>query len=115
MVFSGVIGSLDNFIGGAALLVVLGCFVVGSVYLLIRGPRLPVVLALLGSYLPPYAFIAGIIPDGGPYSDRYSYLVVPAAYAVCAWAATRPLTWLPSPPALRRLAATRLRRADQRR
>ncbi len=110
VVFSGAIGHLGHLIGEAALPVVLGCFVAGSLYLLIRGPRLPVVLALLGSYLPPYAFIAGIIPEGGPYSDRYSYLVLPAAYAVFAWAGTRPLTWVGSPPDLRRLASTRLSR-----
>lgn len=103
VVFSGVIEHLDNFIGEAALPVALSCFVAGSLGLLVRGPRLPMVLALLGSYLPPYAFIAGVIPDSGPYSDRYSYLVVPAAYAVFAWAATRPLTWVRSLPALRRL------------
>ena len=110
VVFGGAIEHLDSLIGEAALPVVLGCFVAGSLYLLMRGPRLPVVLALLGSYLPPYAFIAGIIPDGGPYSDRYSYLVLPAAYAVFAWAATRPLTWSRSAPALRRLTRTRLSR-----
>ena len=110
VVFSGAIRYLDNLIGEATLVVVLGCFVAGSLYLLIRGPRLPVVLSLLGSYLPPYAFIAGIIPEGGPYSDRYSYLVLPAAYAVFAWAATRPLMWVSSPPALRRLTPTRLSR-----
>ncbi len=109
-VFGGAIKYLGQLIGEAALLVVLGCYVSGTLYLLIRGPRLPGVLSLLGSYLPPYAMLAGIIPDGGPYSDRYAYLVLPAAYAVFAWAATRPLTWVRSPPALRRLAPMLLSR-----
>ncbi len=113
-VFSGITQRLDVFLGESGMpiaqAIILSCYFCGVMFLLARGPRLPGVLSVLGCYLPPYAMIAGINPDGGPYTHRYAYLVLPAAYAVFAWAATRPLTWVRSPPALRRLAPMLLSR-----
>lgn len=77
---------------GLVLAVTLTLYAVGLLWLLWRGPRLPAVLSLLGTYFPPFAYIAGILVLGGPgsgYTDRYTYLILPATLAVCSWAAGR--------------------------
>ena len=93
-IFAGLGTRLELLVGTFAMPLVLACFAGGTAYLAWRGPRLPAMLAFLGCYAPPFAFIAGINPDGGPYAHRYTYLVLPAAYAVLVWAASQPLARL---------------------
>ena len=79
-------------LAGLTLALALAAFAAGLVLLTWRGPRLPVALSILGSYVPPIVYIAGIALIGGPgagYTDRYAYLTIPAALAVCAWAGWR--------------------------
>jgi hypothetical protein len=79
-------------VAGVALAAGLAAYAAGLVLLTWRGPRLPVALSLLGTYVPPFAYIAGIALIGGPgagYTDRYAYLTIPATLAICAWAGWR--------------------------
>jgi hypothetical protein len=79
-------------LAGLTLALALTAFAAGLVLLTWRGPRLPVALSILGSYVPPFVYIAGIALIGGPgagYTDRYAYLTIPASLAVCAWAGWR--------------------------
>jgi hypothetical protein len=72
------------------------CLMAGALVLLRRGPRLPVALATVGAYVPPFAFIAGIGIIGGPgggYAERYTYLILPAVLAVTCWAAGEFVSW----------------------
>jgi hypothetical protein len=90
-IFSG-IAAYAGPAAGIALALLLAAFVAGLLLLLWRGPRLPVALALLGTYAPPFAYIAGIAVLGGPgqgYTERYTYLIIPAVLAICAWSASR--------------------------
>jgi hypothetical protein len=90
-IFGACAAAVGRVLGPAAAPVVLGVFVAGGAVLLARGPRLPVVLAVVGAYLPPFTYIAGVQPWTGSYADRvrYVYLVMPAAFAMLAWACGR--------------------------
>ena len=93
-VFGHVVAWLRPLVGSAALPAVLGVWAGGLAVLLARGPRLPAYLALLGAYIPPFAFIAarGVGPDE-PYTHRYVYLVLPAALSIFGWALQRSVLW----------------------
>jgi hypothetical protein len=110
---------------GLLLALLVGSYVAGLLWLGWRGPRLLPALSLLGAFAPPFAYIAGIAVLGGPgsgYTERYTYLIIPATLAISAWAAGRfvhvaraslrplaaPPIRLPRPPApARRGAAER--------
>lgn len=49
----------------------------------VRGYPTVAVMAVLGVYLPPFAYVAAV--PGGPYTDRYVYLVLPAVYVAWSW------------------------------
>jgi hypothetical protein len=98
-VFGHLAGALRPVAGGLALALVLGAWLCALALLLRRGPRLPALLAIAGAYAPPFAFIANWRP--WPYTDRYTYLVMPAAFAVLGWGLARGAPWLGG--ALRRL------------
>ena len=61
----------------------------------------PVALALIAAYFPPYAYNASF----GLYPDRYAYQIAPAAYCVFSWTLIQASRWL-----ARRLAMGRERR-----
>jgi hypothetical protein len=89
VIFGSALGYLPWSLASPAGAVALAGLVGGTIVLLWRGPRLPAVLVWLGSVAPPFAYLAGVSWLGGPgggYTERYTYLVLPAALAVAAWA-----------------------------
>jgi hypothetical protein len=90
-IFSGIAAYAGPF-AGAVLALLVGAFVAGLAGVALRGPRLLAALAVLGAFAPPFIYIAGIARLGGPgtgYTDRYTYLILPAVLSVCAWALGR--------------------------
>jgi len=88
-IFAGIAGYLDPLAGRIVLYLLLAAYAAGCAALLVRGPRLPAILSVVGAFAPPFVFIAGIGPLGGPgggYADRYTYLVIPSVLSVTAWA-----------------------------
>jgi hypothetical protein len=86
-IFGAATQYLDVALGPLALPLVAAVFVGALAVLIWRGPRLPAALAVLGCFLPPYAFIAG----RGIFSERYSYLVLTGALVVLGWGISAPL------------------------
>jgi hypothetical protein len=74
--------------------VALGSFVAGFTWHALRGRRDLCALALVGSVLPPFAFIAGTtaLGIGGGYVARYTYLILAPALVLAAWAPAQLLT-----------------------
>jgi len=91
-----VFGEYGLMLGAAAGRVVqalgLACFLAGALALTLRGPRYPVILSVAGVCVPPFLYLAGVNARGGPgggYTQRYTYLILPAVLAVASWMATR--------------------------
>jgi hypothetical protein len=90
-VFSGIAAHAGP-LAGPMLALLVGAFVAGLALLTVRGPRLIAALAVLGAFAPPFIYIAGIARLGGPgtgYTERYTYLILPAVLSICAWALGR--------------------------
>ena len=103
-IFSGIAAYAGPF-AGAVLALLVGAFVAGLAGVALRGPRLLAALAVLGAFAPPFIYIAGIARLGGPgtgYTDRYTYLILPAVLSVCAWALGRLAARAGTVPALTR-------------
>jgi hypothetical protein len=88
-IFGSAAGLLPGAIRPGAVAIAVAATAGGLLWLVVRGPRLPALLAVLGVFLPPFAYLAGsavLHGPGGGYTERYTYLILPATLAVCAWA-----------------------------
>lgn|GEM_PF-6248216 len=109
IVFGELNSRLEPALGPMTRMLWLVIFAAGLVGLTRRGWRrnepvlvVPVALALIAAYFPPYAYNASF----GLYPDRYAYQLAPAAYCVFSWTLVQAARWL-----AHRLPSLRERRA----
>jgi hypothetical protein len=110
-IFGSAAGLLPGPVRSGAVAVALAATAGGLVALVARGPRLPALLVVLGVFLPPFTFLAGtslLHGPGGGYTERYTYLILPATLAVCAWALVGASRWVWEAADRRRGATRRL-------
>jgi hypothetical protein len=95
-IYGNAAGWLPSPLRPAAVGLALVATAAGLAILIARGPRLPALLAVLGVFLPPFTYLAGISVTRGPgggYTERYTYLILPATLAVGAWVVVRTVSW----------------------
>ena len=82
--------------GSAFAWTALALFGAGLVALAVRGPHLVALVATIGVFVPPFVYIAGTYVLGGPgggYTERYTYMIAPAVFAITSWSGWQTVQW----------------------